>query len=101
MPPKGCRGLWTGAVPGTQGNTLRTVARKCAESCRDRATKNTPGHDRCHDPVFILSGGAAAGLKGPQGAGAGRMRKEFFMDVLNTAWSLFPALVAIVLALIT
>ena len=36
-----------------------------------------------------------------QGAKAGRIRKEYFMNVLNTAWSLFPALIAIVLALIT
>ncbi len=34
-------------------------------------------------------------------AKAGRIRKEFSMNVINTAWSLFPALIAIVLALIT
>ncbi len=43
----------------------------------------------------------AARLGRLKSAAAGRIRKEFSMNVINTAWSLFPALIAIVLALIT
>ena len=100
MPPKGC-------LTASGGKSSAWDAGKHSADCRAVRRGELSWHGGEYSRVMMdvmtrfLYFPAAPELASTQGAGPGRMRKEFSMDVLNTAWSLFPALIAIVLALIT